>query len=95
MLFFVGIPLFVLEFAFGQYMQTTPINVWAIAPLFSGIGYAMCIMSGLVSIYYNMIIAWSLRYLATSLFFEITWNTCNNTWNTIRKSLKSCHNNSN
>ena len=85
MLFFVGIPLFVLEFAFGQYMQSTPIKVWVIAPLFSGIGYAMCLMSGLVSIYYNMIIAWSFRYLTTTAISEINWSKCNNTWNTIGK----------
>ena len=56
MLFFVGIPLFVLEFSFGQFMQSSPVKVWIIAPLFTGIGYAMCVMSGLVSIYYNMVI---------------------------------------
>ncbi|KPM10251.1 sodium-neurotransmitter symporter-like protein 2 [Sarcoptes scabiei] len=83
MLFFVGIPLFVLEFSFGQYMQSSPVKVWIVAPLFTGIGYAMCFMSGLVSIYYNMIIAWALRYLITSLFYEITWDTCENSWNTI------------
>lgn len=42
----------------------------------------MCIMSGLVSIYYNMIIAWSMRYLATSLFASINWSSCDNAWNT-------------
>lgn len=85
MLFFVGIPLLVLEFGFGQYMQSTPVKVWVIAPLFTGIGYAMCLMSGLVSIYYNMIIAWAVRYLTTAIFHDISWSKCNNTWNTHRK----------
>ena len=42
----------------------------------------MCIMSALVSIYYNMIIAWAMRYLVTSLFFSIDWSSCSNAWNT-------------
>lgn len=85
MLLFVGIPLFVLEFSLGQYMKTSPVKVWVIAPLFTGIGYAMCLMSALVSIYYNMIIAWAMRYLFTSLFSDISWSNCDNDWNTIRE----------
>ncbi|XP_075587458.1 sodium- and chloride-dependent glycine transporter 1 [Dermatophagoides farinae] len=82
MLFFVGIPLFVLEFSFGQFMQSSPVKVWIIAPLFTGIGYAMCVMSGLVSIYYNMVIAWAVRYLITALFYDIDWDSCGHSWNT-------------
>lgn len=36
MLSFVGIPLFVMEFAFGQYMQVSPVKIWKVAPLFTG-----------------------------------------------------------
>lgn len=86
MLFLIGIPLFVLEFSFGQYMRKSPVKVWVIAPLFCGIGFAMALMSGMVSIYYNMIIAWSMRYFITSIFQNIYWDSCSNAWNTDGKS---------
>ena len=50
--------------------------------VFAGVGVAMVIVSGLVGIYYNMIIAWSLFYLFASLNSEVPWKTCNGWWNT-------------
>lgn len=88
MLFLIGIPLFVLEFSFGQYMQTSPVNVWKVAPLFCGIGYAMAAMSALVAVYYNMIIAWAMRYFITSIFQNIYWDSCVNAWNTDGKQYR-------
>ena len=48
MLLFVGLPLFLMELAFGQYASEGPITIWKISPLFKGIGYAMFLMSTLV-----------------------------------------------
>jgi len=46
----------------------------------AGIGWGMVVVSGLVSIYYNMIIGWAIYYLIAS-FFEIPqgtlpWSRC-------------------
>ncbi|RWS28104.1 Sodium- and chloride-dependent glycine transporter 1-like protein, partial [Leptotrombidium deliense] len=82
MLFFVGLPLFLLELAFGQYASEGPITIWKISPLFQGLGYAMFLMSALVCIYYNMIIAWALFYLLSSFSSQLPWSNCNNSWNT-------------
>lgn len=82
MLFFVGLPLFFLELSFGQYASEGPITIWKIAPLFQGIGYAMFLMTTLVGIYYNMILAWSLFYLVSSLATQLPWSSCDNWWNT-------------
>ena len=53
-------------------------------PLYNtGIGLAMClIVSGLVSIYYNVIIAWSLFYLFASFSKNLPWVECSrdNEW---------------
>ena len=82
MLLFVGLPLFVLELGFGQYASEGPITIWKVSPMFQGLGYAMFLMSGLVSIYYNMILAWGLFYLVSSFTTSLPWSSCDNWWNT-------------
>lgn len=49
---------------------------------FPGIGMASIIVSFLVCIYYNVIIAWCLYFLAISLRSDVLWKHCNNWWNT-------------
>lgn len=51
-----------------------------------GIGYGMFIVSALVSIYYNMIIAWAFFYLFASFTDELPWQSCGD-WSTNRKFL--------
>ena len=85
MLVFCGMPLVFMELAFGQFASLGPITVWKAAPLFKGVGYAMVLISALVSIYYNMVTAWALHFLFTSLTSRLPWGFCNNTWNTARE----------
>ncbi|GFT49829.1 sodium- and chloride-dependent glycine transporter 2 [Nephila pilipes] len=75
-----GMPLFFLEMSFGQFASLGPITIWKISPLFKGLGYGMVIISGIVCIYYNVIIAWTLYYIYQS--YTVPWATCNNWWNT-------------
>ncbi|XP_030585828.1 sodium- and chloride-dependent neutral and basic amino acid transporter B(0+) [Archocentrus centrarchus] len=76
MLVVVGIPLFFLESAFGQFCSQGPINVWRAVPLLQGVGVAMVMVSLIVSIYYNVIIAYSLYYLFASMQFPLPWSSC-------------------
>ena len=50
--------------------------------LIAGVGYSMLIISFLVSIYYNTIIAWVLYYLFESFRADVPWRDCKNSWNT-------------
>ena len=45
-------------------------------PLFTGIGAAQVFVSSIVSIYYNVIIAWSLFYLVASFTTSLPWAKC-------------------
>lgn len=82
MLFLAGMPLMFLELAFGQYGGEGPITIWKACPLFAGIGWAMVMISGMVAIYYNIIMAWTTLFFVRSFTSEVPWKTCNNTWNT-------------
>merc|ERR1711976_189679 len=80
MLVFVGIPIFFLELSLGQFTSSGPLTCWECVPIFKGIGVGMVIVSALVGIYYNMIIAWALFYLAASFTSELPWENCDRSW---------------
>lgn len=83
MLFSCGLPLFFMELSFGQFASQGAVSVWNISPLFRGVGFGMIIVSTLVAIYYNVIIAWTVYYGFKSFTFpNLEWISCNNTWNT-------------
>jgi len=42
----------------------------------------MVIISAIVCVYYNVIIAWTVYYFVLSFNWELPWSTCNNDWNT-------------
>ncbi|KAF7660662.1 hypothetical protein LDENG_00276980 [Lucifuga dentata] len=78
MLVVCGIPLFFLESCFGQFCSQGPINTWRMVPLLQGVGIAMVMVTATVSIYYNVIIAYSLYYLFASFQFPLPWSSCLN-----------------
>ncbi|PVD25181.1 hypothetical protein C0Q70_15679 [Pomacea canaliculata] len=85
----IGTPVFFLEASLGQFCSAGPMACWDFAPLFKGLGIAMVMVSALTSIYYNMIMGWSLYYLFASFTSNLPWRTCDNPeWNTQDCSLK-------
>nr|WLN44356.1 ORPHAN1 [Sinonovacula rivularis] len=79
-LFVMGIPLFYLELAFGQFASLGPLKIWIINPAMKGLGYAMVIVSALIAIYYNVIIAVAIYYFFASMTSELPWSLCNIDW---------------
>ncbi len=56
----------------------------------SGLGWSTVLIAFLVALYYNVIIAWTLLYLAVSLVplftlgdWELPWKRCDNHWNSL------------
>lgn len=85
MLIIAGLPLFFVELAIGQFASQGPITVWTMAPAFMGIGYAMIIISSVVSIYYNMIITYAIYYMFVSFVHlddDLPWERCDQEYNT-------------
>uniref|UniRef100_A0A8C5M3Y1 Transporter n=1 Tax=Leptobrachium leishanense TaxID=445787 RepID=A0A8C5M3Y1_9ANUR len=74
MLLFTGIPLFLMELSLGQYGAAGPITVWKCCPILKGIGIGMLLVSSLVSLYYNVIIAWTFYYLGQSFHSPLPWS---------------------
>ncbi|XP_018568681.1 sodium-dependent dopamine transporter [Anoplophora glabripennis] len=83
MLIVGGIPLFYMELALGQFNRKGAITCWGrLCPLFKGIGYAVVLIAFYVDFYYNVIIAWALRFFFASFTDLLPWTTCDNPWNT-------------
>uniref|UniRef100_A0A2C9M3Y7 Transporter n=1 Tax=Biomphalaria glabrata TaxID=6526 RepID=A0A2C9M3Y7_BIOGL len=68
-----GCPLLFLEMLYCQYSNLGPGKVWIICPLFKGIGCGMMIITFVVSVYYTMIMGWTLYYLTMSFSSKLPW----------------------
>lgn len=76
-LVFEGLPLLHMELAIGQRLRTGSIGVWtSISPYMGGLGVASLVVSFLVGLFYNMILAWILWYLFNSFQNPVPWNVC-------------------
>lgn len=70
-----GAPLFLLELGIGQRLRQGSLGVWnLISPWWGGLGVASTIVSYLVGLYYNVIIAWCFYYLFNS--FKVNQPQC-------------------
>uniref|UniRef100_A0A8C1X7B5 Transporter n=1 Tax=Cyprinus carpio TaxID=7962 RepID=A0A8C1X7B5_CYPCA len=73
-LVFEGLPLLYLELAIGQSLRKGSIGVWhSISPL---LGVASMIISLLVGLFYNTILAWVLWYFFHSFQEPLPWSVC-------------------
>ncbi|XP_046875663.1 inactive sodium-dependent neutral amino acid transporter B(0)AT3 [Hypomesus transpacificus] len=76
-LVFEGLPLLYLELAIGQRLRMGSIGVWnAITPFLGGVGIASMIVSFLVALFYNTILAWVLWYFFHSFQDPLPWAEC-------------------
>uniref|UniRef100_A0A4W3IDL6 Transporter n=1 Tax=Callorhinchus milii TaxID=7868 RepID=A0A4W3IDL6_CALMI len=77
MLVVEGLPLFYLELSLGQLLRKGSIGAWkTINPYLVGVGAASVVVSFLVSVYYNAIVAWSFWYLFHSFENPLPWARC-------------------
>ncbi|CAB4063503.1 SLC6A15S [Lepeophtheirus salmonis] len=61
----------------GQRLRTGSLGVWSsVRPWLGGIGFGSAVISTLVGLYYNVIIAWCIYYLFNSFGTSLTWASC-------------------
>ena len=86
MLVIAGLPLMFMELSFGQFAAVGPVAIYCrFCPLMKGLGYGMVIVSAIVMLYYNVIIAWTIFYMFASFATELPWHNCEKEWSTKRK----------
>uniref|UniRef100_A0A1I7YCZ6 tRNA (guanine-N(7)-)-methyltransferase n=1 Tax=Steinernema glaseri TaxID=37863 RepID=A0A1I7YCZ6_9BILA len=80
----IGFPVLFLEMSLGQFTSSGPGTIFRkLCPLMQGIGWGQAAMSFVVSIYYNVIVAWTLLYMGYIVIGKWkTFATCDNDHNT-------------
>ncbi|KAL1470138.1 hypothetical protein MTO96_024607, partial [Rhipicephalus appendiculatus] len=76
MLALAGKPMYFLELAFGQFAGQGPLTIWACAPICKGVGFAMVCVSMVVAVYYNVIMAYTIYYTASTFQSQVPWARC-------------------
>ena len=77
-LFFMGIPLLIMELGLGQKIQRGDVSVFrGIHPRLAGIGVASVFSAYIICFYYNVIIAWALVYLVAGFISPLPWSKTN------------------
>ncbi|KAJ1532232.1 hypothetical protein ONE63_000849 [Megalurothrips usitatus] len=85
MLSLIGLPIFFLELAIGQYAGLGPIEAFQrISPFFHGLGYCTLVVITLITVYYQVIVAWAMIYIFNSFSYELGWGSCKHDFNSER-----------
>lgn len=91
MLILMGMPIFLLELVIGQYTGLGPDEAFTrMAPIFSGLGYCTLVVISLITIYYMVIIAWTVFYFFASFTSELGFGSCHNEFNSAGKKYLKC-----
>lgn len=86
MLVVIGLPIFFLELVVGQYSGMGAIESFKnIAPLFHGIGVCTLVVITYVTIYYMVIVSWTMFYTYESFSSELPWGSCQHDYNSNSK----------
>ncbi|UYV77208.1 hypothetical protein LAZ67_15000129 [Cordylochernes scorpioides] len=80
MLLLAGKPLYFLEMAFGQFAGVGPVGVWSCLPIAKGVGWAMVLVCLVVVIYYCVIMAYTIFYIASTFQAVVPWSYCDPSW---------------
>ena len=74
-LFVIGVPIGLMECTLGQTVQRGDVGVFrGIHPRLAGVGLASVIASYAITLYYNVIIAWSFLYLIRGFVNPLPWS---------------------
>ncbi|XP_037777279.1 sodium-dependent noradrenaline transporter-like [Penaeus monodon] len=77
----VGIPLFFLETAVGQFSSSSCLAVFSVCPAFKGLGLASLAINLVTLTYCVVLVSYPLLFLAHSFSWDLPWASCGNSWN--------------
>lgn len=86
----IGRPLYYMELVFAQFSGLGPAKIWKAVPAMKGLGFAQTVSNAYMSIFYNYIIAISVRYIVASMSPTLPWTECQDDWFQGRYSHLSC-----
>ncbi|CAH4034004.1 unnamed protein product [Pieris brassicae] len=64
--FLIGIPLFTLHLCLGQVLESGPIDMWKISPIFQGVGISLLLTQAVIGIYSIIGLSWIFVYFRDS-----------------------------
>ena len=77
----IGIPIFLLQVALGQFMSLTGPNAWNIYPLAKGLGFITMVMTAYLALYYVVVIAWAIYYIYAAVANSpMPWTVCDESY---------------
>ncbi|XP_063712048.1 sodium- and chloride-dependent creatine transporter 1-like [Symsagittifera roscoffensis] len=89
-LFGAGVPLIFLEVSLGQFMSKSGTSAWNLFPLAKGLGVATLIIVSNLSLYYIVVIAWTVYYLySTFTLGDLPWTKCADPNGTVCRDYQS------
>uniref|UniRef100_A0A7G3B050 Transporter n=1 Tax=Lutzomyia longipalpis TaxID=7200 RepID=A0A7G3B050_LUTLO len=79
-LIIVGKPMYYMEMILGQFTSRSSVKIWAVSPIFKGIGIGQMVGTCSVISYYCSMIGLTLNYLFSSFQSELPWSRCREEW---------------
>ncbi|ALC43615.1 CG4476 [Drosophila busckii] len=79
-LLLVGKPIYYMEMLLGQFSSRGIVQVFDLAPLMRGVGYAQLLSLAVLATYYAAIMALTLRYFFDSFATLLPWSYCRDEW---------------
>ncbi|KAH3823019.1 sodium- and chloride-dependent neutral and basic amino acid transporter B(0+)-like [Dreissena polymorpha] len=76
----IGKPMYMMELIVSQYCGRGPTAMWAMNPSAKGIGISQVLISLIVAIYYNVIMAYTVYYFFGSMQKTLPWTKCKDEW---------------
>ena len=87
-LFIIGIPVFTLETLLGQVLRKGPIEIYSqIHKKYFGVGLSQILLQFILSVYYAIILCWSLYFFYKSFDFPLPWTANSEAENVIERVL--------
>lgn len=62
----IGIPLFTLHLCLGQVLESGPVDMWRISPIFQGVGISLLLIQSVIGIYSIIGLSWIFVYFRDS-----------------------------